>query len=86
MSCQRRELLKLVQVSWQLGERHEDAGPEDSQSCLEEVRLAGTGEALSRHLACLSPRLLGCTVVEDSQGLFRKHREEELEERRSLYR
>ncbi|KAM4824594.1 polyunsaturated fatty acid lipoxygenase ALOX15 [Urocitellus parryii] len=28
----------------------------------------------------------GCTVVEDSQGLFKKHREEELEERRKLYK
>lgn len=32
------------------------------------------------------PEGTGCTVVEDSQGLFRNHREEELEERRSLYR
>ncbi|XP_028725401.1 polyunsaturated fatty acid lipoxygenase ALOX15 [Peromyscus leucopus] len=32
------------------------------------------------------PEGTGCTVVEDTQGLFRKHREEELEERRSLYK
>lgn len=31
------------------------------------------------------PEGTGCTVVEDTQGLFRKHREEELEERKSLY-
>lgn len=29
---------------------------------------------------------LGRTLVEDTQGLFKKHREEELEERRKLYR
>ncbi|XP_066219388.1 polyunsaturated fatty acid lipoxygenase ALOX15 [Saccopteryx leptura] len=28
----------------------------------------------------------GCTLVDDLQGLFKKHREEELEERRKLYR
>uniref|UniRef100_A0A2K6AAS1 Arachidonate 15-lipoxygenase n=1 Tax=Mandrillus leucophaeus TaxID=9568 RepID=A0A2K6AAS1_MANLE len=32
------------------------------------------------------PEGTGCTVGEDPQGLFRKHREEELEERRKLYR
>lgn len=32
-----------------------------------------------------SSPLLGCTVVDDPQGLFKKHREEELEERRKLY-
>ncbi|KAL1779463.1 arachidonate 15-lipoxygenase [Sigmodon hispidus] len=32
------------------------------------------------------PEGTGCTVVEDTQGLFRKHREAELEERLSLYR
>ncbi|XP_055450289.1 polyunsaturated fatty acid lipoxygenase ALOX15 [Psammomys obesus] len=32
------------------------------------------------------PEGTGCTVVEDTQGLFRKHREQELEERRRLYR
>ncbi|XP_004594890.2 polyunsaturated fatty acid lipoxygenase ALOX15 [Ochotona princeps] len=32
------------------------------------------------------PEGTGCTVVDDSQGFFRKHREEELQERRKLYR
>lgn len=32
------------------------------------------------------PEGTGCTVVDDSQGLFKKHREEELEERRKLYK
>ncbi|XP_070249901.1 polyunsaturated fatty acid lipoxygenase ALOX15-like [Myotis yumanensis] len=32
------------------------------------------------------PEGTGCTLVEDPQGLFKKHREEELEERRKLYR
>lgn len=30
--------------------------------------------------------LLARTVVDDPQGLFKKHREEELAERRKLYR
>jgi hypothetical protein len=33
-----------------------------------------------------SSTLPGCTVVEDTQGLFKKHREEELKERKKLYR
>nr|XP_045010971.1 polyunsaturated fatty acid lipoxygenase ALOX15-like [Jaculus jaculus] len=32
------------------------------------------------------PEGTGCTVTEDPQGLFKEHREEELKERRSLYR
>ncbi|XP_037349848.1 polyunsaturated fatty acid lipoxygenase ALOX15-like [Talpa occidentalis] len=32
------------------------------------------------------PEGTGCTMVEDPEGLFRKHREKELEERRALYR
>lgn len=32
------------------------------------------------------PEGTGCTVIEDIQGLFKKHREEELEQRRNLYR
>lgn len=32
-----------------------------------------------------SSPLLGRTVVDDPQGLFKKHREEEPEERRKLY-
>lgn len=32
-----------------------------------------------------SSLLLGRTVVDDPQGLFKKHREQELEERRKLY-
>ncbi|XP_004684758.1 PREDICTED: arachidonate 15-lipoxygenase [Condylura cristata] len=31
------------------------------------------------------PEGTGCTVVEDSEGVFRKHREQELQERRKLY-
>ncbi|CAK6437768.1 unnamed protein product [Pipistrellus nathusii] len=32
------------------------------------------------------PEGTGCTLVDDPQGLFKKHREEELEERRKLYK
>nr|DAZ89673.1 TPA_exp: arachidonate 15-lipoxygenase [Rhizomys pruinosus] len=32
------------------------------------------------------PEGTGCTVIEDVHGLFKKHREEELEQRRNLYR
>lgn len=78
MSCQRKRGFR---------EGHEDPCTEDSQGCLKRYsRLAGARETHRRHPECLPPRLLGCTVVEDSQGLFRKHREEELEERRNLYR
>lgn len=57
------------------------------QSALsEEVQLAGARELSVDIQSASLLRLLGCTVVEDSEDLFRKHREEELEERRSLYR
>lgn len=50
--------------------------------------LAGKGERLSGEAS--SPMtafpLLARTVVDDPQGLFKKQREEELEERRKLYR
>lgn len=50
--------------------------------------MAGTGERLSGEASAsiTSVALLAHTVVDDTQGLFKKHREEELEERRKLYR
>ncbi|KAM5273710.1 LOW QUALITY PROTEIN: polyunsaturated fatty acid lipoxygenase ALOX15-like [Ctenodactylus gundi] len=54
-----------------------EAGPQCRFPCYRWVE--GT-EALSL------PEGTGCTVVEDTLGLFKKHREEELEERRKLYR
>lgn len=54
----------------------------------EEAALARTGDRLSGEVSPAMPSspLLGRTVIDDPQGLFRKHREEELEERRKLYR
>lgn len=79
--------------SWQqAGEGHDAKG--SSLPFKGELRRhpwQGQGEALRRSLivhalvlSLLPP--LGCTLVDDPQGLFKKHREEELEERRKLYK
>lgn len=82
MICQRRELLKLAQVSWSLRGGHEDR----HGGLAEEVYQARTRERLLVDTPQrLPPPLLGCTVVEDTRGLFKIHREEALKERRSLY-
>lgn len=74
-------LLELAQVPWRLG------GGACRCRYRGQPELAGTRERLPVDIPeCLPPPHLGCTVVEDTQGLFRKHREEELEERKSLYR
>ncbi|KAG8525133.1 Arachidonate 15-lipoxygenase, partial [Galemys pyrenaicus] len=46
----------------------------------------GTGELEGVVKRSRAQVLLGCTIVEDTEGLFRKHREEELQERRKRYR
>lgn len=46
----------------------------------------GPGEALRRGLPAPSSPPLGWTVGDDPQGLFKQHREQELEERKKLYR